>query len=114
MSQTLAAVAVAPGRTELRELPLPPPSSDAGLLAVQATGVCGSDWGYYQNLPQSRGPLVLGHESVGHVAALDPVGVASTRRPSPSLTRTRVLRSLASCTALAVDCACPWADTRRL
>jgi threonine dehydrogenase-like Zn-dependent dehydrogenase len=37
---------------------------------VAVTGVCGSDWGYYQNLPQSRGPVVLGHESVGHVSSL--------------------------------------------
>ena len=40
------------------------------MLTVQATGVCGSDWGYYQNLPQSRGPLILGHETVGHVSEL--------------------------------------------
>ena len=29
------------------------------------TGVCGSDWGYYHQLPQTRGPLILGHETVG-------------------------------------------------
>lgn len=70
MTQTLAAVAVAPGRTELRSLPVPAVEPWSGLLDVAVTGVCGSDWGYYQNLPQSRGPLVLGHETVGHVSAL--------------------------------------------
>ncbi len=65
-----AAVAVAPGRTEIQDLPLPPPDAASGLLRVATTGVCGSDWGYYQNLPRSRGPVVLGHETVGHVEAM--------------------------------------------
>lgn len=65
-----AAVAVAPGRTEIRELPLPRPDATSGLLKVAVTGVCGSDWGYYQNLPTSRGPLILGHETVGYVEAI--------------------------------------------
>lgn len=62
-----AAVAVAPGVTEIRELDLPAPDAASGLLRVACTGVCGSDWGYYQNLPPSRGPLILGHETVDHV-----------------------------------------------
>jgi threonine dehydrogenase-like Zn-dependent dehydrogenase len=65
-----AAVAVAPGVTELRELELPAPAADAGVLRVAVTGVCGSDWGFYQNLPRARGPLVLGHETVGHVESM--------------------------------------------
>lgn len=65
-----AAVAVAPGRTEIRELALPPLDAASGLLRVATTGVCGSDWGYYQNLPRARGPLILGHETVGHVEAM--------------------------------------------
>jgi threonine dehydrogenase-like Zn-dependent dehydrogenase len=70
MAACLAAVAVTPGRTELRELPAPPVTDTTGLLRVAVTGVCGSDWGYYQNLPGTRGPLILGHETVGHVQAL--------------------------------------------
>lgn len=66
----LAAVAVAPGRTELREFSAPPVTDTTGLLRVATTGVCGSDWAYYQKLPASRGPLILGHETVGHVQAL--------------------------------------------
>ena len=62
-----AAVAVEPGRTEIQELKVPEPGADSGLLRVAITGVCGSDWGYYQNLPRSRGPLILGHETVGYV-----------------------------------------------
>jgi D-arabinose 1-dehydrogenase-like Zn-dependent alcohol dehydrogenase len=44
-----------------------PLAADSGLLRVEVTGVCGSDWGYYQNLPKARGPLILGHETVGYV-----------------------------------------------
>lgn len=67
-SETLrAAVATAPGEITVQDLPLPPPDPASGLLKVEVTGVCGSDWGYFQNLPRSRGPLVLGHETVGIV-----------------------------------------------
>lgn len=66
----LAAVAVAPGLTELRALPRPVHSESSGLLKVALTGVCGSDWAYYQQLPTSRGPLILGHETVGHVESM--------------------------------------------
>lgn len=62
-----AAVAVAAGVTEIRELAPPVPDAASGVLRVVCTGVCGSDWGYYQNLPTARGPLILGHETVGHV-----------------------------------------------
>lgn len=72
-----AAVACAAGRTEIRELPLPEIDPDAGLLRVATTGVCGSDWGYYQSLPVARGPLILGHETVGHVEA---IGALAARR----------------------------------
>ena len=65
-----AAVATAPGVTQIQDLPLPAPDPAAGLLKVACTGVCGSDWGYYQNLPGTRGPLILGHETVGHVEAI--------------------------------------------
>ena len=54
----LAAVAIEPGVTELREVPLPELGATSGLLKVEMTGVCGSDWAYYQNLPRSRGPLI--------------------------------------------------------
>jgi threonine dehydrogenase-like Zn-dependent dehydrogenase len=61
----LAAVAIGPGVTEIRELPFPDPDPTSGLLKVEITGVCGSDWSYYHHLPETRGPLILGHETVG-------------------------------------------------
>jgi threonine dehydrogenase-like Zn-dependent dehydrogenase len=43
---------------------------DGGLLKVEITGVCGSDWPCYQNWPKRMGPLILGHETVGFVSEL--------------------------------------------
>ena len=65
-----AAVAIAPGRTEVQSFDMSPPDAASGVLRIAVTGVCGSDWGYYQNLPRARGPLILGHETVGHVEAI--------------------------------------------
>lgn len=77
--KTLAAVAQAAQTTQLREFDLPEIAADDGILEVVATGVCGSDWGYYSNLPVSRGPLILGHETVGHVAAMGATAAAQWR-----------------------------------
>jgi threonine dehydrogenase-like Zn-dependent dehydrogenase len=68
MATVLAAVAVQPKQTELREFPLPEIESDAGLLRVLATGVCGSDWPMYLN--GKPGPRILGHEMVGTIEHL--------------------------------------------
>ena len=64
----LAAVAVEPRRTELREFPIPDIASDAGLLRVVATGICGSDWPMY--LREEPGPRILGHEMIGTICLL--------------------------------------------
>jgi threonine dehydrogenase-like Zn-dependent dehydrogenase len=65
-----AAVALSGKRTEVREFPKPPVPPEAGLLKVEMTGVCGSDWPYFLRYPETMGPLILGHETVGHVAQL--------------------------------------------
>lgn len=71
-----AAVATAPEHTELQMLPKPAVRPESGLLRVAATGVCGSDLPYYQTLPQSRGPVILGHETVGHVEQMGDIARA--------------------------------------
>ena len=68
-TRCLAAVAMQPGVTEVRDLPVPDVTATSGLLEVETTGVCGSDWRFYNQFVQSRGPLVIGHESVGRIAA---------------------------------------------
>ncbi len=71
MSQSVrAAVAVANGTTEIRELPKPETAPNTGILRVELTGICGSDWPYYNRHPGNKGPLILGHETVGRVAEL--------------------------------------------
>jgi threonine dehydrogenase-like Zn-dependent dehydrogenase len=68
-------VVTAPGVSEVMELPVPEVGDDAGLLRVEAAGVCGSDVGMYALGGQQ--PRILGHENVGTIAALGP---AAARR----------------------------------
>lgn len=65
---TMAAVLVAPKQFEMRELELPQIPDDAGLLKLEACGICGSDIHGSERLPD--GPKVLGHENVGIVAQI--------------------------------------------
>ena len=65
-----AAVSHAVLATEIREFPVPEIGAEAGLLKVEFSGVCGSDWPYYQRYPKSKGPLILGHEGVGTIEKL--------------------------------------------
>lgn len=66
-----AAVAVAPLRTEIREFGVPEIGPDDGLLSVDACGLCGTDWEFYTRRRGGHlGPLILGHEIVGRIAAV--------------------------------------------
>ena len=62
-----AAVALQDSRIEIRNFETPEAKPNAGLLKVAITGVCGSDWMFFQDLPKMKGPTILGHETVGHV-----------------------------------------------
>ena len=73
MTSIRAAVSTDIRRTEVREFASPDIPADGGLLLVELCGVCGSDWPYYLKYPQSKGPLILGHEAVGTVAKLGSV-----------------------------------------
>ena len=42
--KSLAAVTTDLLKTELREFPVPEIEPDAGLLEIEAAGICGSDW----------------------------------------------------------------------
>jgi len=65
---TVAAVLVAPKEFELREFELPEIPDDAGLLKLEACGICGSDIHGAERL--NDGPKILGHENVGIVAKI--------------------------------------------
>lgn len=70
-----ASVVTAPSTSEVREFPLPAIADDAGLLRVEATGVCGTD---VRDYPRAELPSrVMGHEIVGIV---ERVGADARRR----------------------------------
>lgn len=73
MTSIRAAVSTDIRRTEVREFEPPAIPPDGGLLRVELCGVCGSDWPYYLKYPKSKGPLILGHETVGTVVQLGDV-----------------------------------------
>ncbi|NQV57176.1 MAG: alcohol dehydrogenase catalytic domain-containing protein, partial [Rhodospirillales bacterium] len=68
--KTLAAVAIDVMTTELREFDIPEIGPDAGLLELEAAGICGSDWRTYQSTPTER---IMGHENVGRIAKIGPI-----------------------------------------
>ena len=65
-----AATTIGPLQTEIREYPLPEIRADAGLLKIEAAGVCGSDWQMYNS---DRPARIMGHENVGRVYKLGPL-----------------------------------------
>ncbi len=70
-----AAVRVEKMKTEVWEFDVPEIPRDAGLLKVEATGVCGSDWPRYHE--HRRGPSILGHHIVG---VIHKIGDEASRR----------------------------------
>jgi threonine dehydrogenase-like Zn-dependent dehydrogenase len=63
----LAAVRTAPGKTELREFPMPDVPADGALLKVEVAGICGTDVKMYGS-PPFDSPVIMGHENVGVIA----------------------------------------------
>ncbi len=66
-SKLLAAVKVGRQKTEVREFPIPDVPPDAGLLKVEAVGVCGTDVHTYSEVLAAN-PFIMGHENVGTIA----------------------------------------------
>ncbi len=68
--RVLAATTIGAFQTEVREYPFPEIPPDAGILKVEAAGVCGSDWQVYQT---DRPARIMGHENVGHIYRIGPI-----------------------------------------
>jgi threonine dehydrogenase-like Zn-dependent dehydrogenase len=66
-NKVVAAVAKENHQIELLDFDFPKINSTTGTLKIEMTGMCGSDWPYFLNYPQTKGPMILGHETVGHV-----------------------------------------------
>ncbi len=65
---TVVSMVTEPAVLSVREVPIPQIGDDAGLLRVEATGVCGTD---VRDLPRPELPRrIMGHEIVGTVEAL--------------------------------------------
>ena len=63
----VAAVRTGPGRTELREFPMPDIPDDGALLKVEVAGICGTDVKMYAK-PPFASPVIMGHENIGVIA----------------------------------------------
>jgi threonine dehydrogenase-like Zn-dependent dehydrogenase len=77
MFHSLAAVQTGVRAVEMVRFPVPDEMEPGyGLLRVEASGMCGTDVSQYQGHTRKLGmyeyPAVLGHEAVGHIAALSP------------------------------------------
>ena len=68
--RVLAATTIGALQTEIREYPFPEIPPDAGILKVEAAGVCGSDWQAYQT---DRPARIMGHENVGRIYRIGPL-----------------------------------------
>jgi len=68
-AKLLAAVKVGCKQTEIREFPMPDVPPDAGLLRVEAVGVCGTDVHTYSDGLATE-PFIMGHENVGTIAQI--------------------------------------------
>jgi len=66
----------APRSFRLRELPVPEPGDDDGVLAVEACGLCGTDHEQYSGELHLGRPFVPGHEVVGTVLAAGDAALA--------------------------------------
>ena len=65
--KVLAAVRVGPGKTEIREYPMPDVPADAALMKMEVAGICGTDVTLYQEPPNNK-PTIMGHENIGYIA----------------------------------------------
>lgn len=66
----LAATTTGRRNTELHEYAFPDIPPDAGILRIEAAGVCGSDWHAYN----ADGPArIMGHENVGRIHRIGPI-----------------------------------------
>ena len=67
MEKVLAAVRTGPGKTEIREYPMPEIPADGALMKMEVAGICGTDVKLYQH-PPSDAPVIMGHENIGYIA----------------------------------------------
>jgi threonine dehydrogenase-like Zn-dependent dehydrogenase len=75
MARALAAVLESPRQLRMREFAIPEVGRDAGILRVEACGLCGTDYEQWQGHLRDFGggmPIIPGHEVLGHIEAIGP------------------------------------------
>ncbi|MFC8847961.1 MULTISPECIES: zinc-binding dehydrogenase [unclassified Micromonospora] len=74
MATSRAAIVTGPdGPVEIREYPVPAPGPGEAVIRVELCGICGTDAHvFHGRLPSITFPVLLGHETVGTIAALGP------------------------------------------
>ena len=58
-----AAVRVGPGKTEIREFPMPEIPDDSALLKMEVAGICGTDVKMYKTPPSTAPAPVRGRRA---------------------------------------------------
>jgi threonine dehydrogenase-like Zn-dependent dehydrogenase len=67
---SFAMVQTAPQKLEPMDIPMPEISDDAGIVRIDACGICGSDYEQYEGVLRTPMPAIPGHEPLGTVAAI--------------------------------------------
>ena len=67
MEKVLAAVRTGPGKTEIREFPMPEIPADGALMKMEVAGICGTDVKLYKT-PPTKEPVIMCHENIGYIA----------------------------------------------
>jgi threonine dehydrogenase-like Zn-dependent dehydrogenase len=67
---SFAMVQTAPRVLEPRDLPIPDIDDDSAILALEACGICGSDYEQFEGLLRTPMPVVPGHEPIGRIARI--------------------------------------------
>ncbi len=67
---SFAMVQTAPRKLEPRDIPMPQISDNAGLMRIDACGICGSDYEQFEGVLRTPMPLVPGHEPLGTVVEI--------------------------------------------
>lgn len=71
-----AAVKVGPNQIELQEFPMPDIPVDGALMKVEVAGICGTDVKMFKEPLKTGGPVIMGHENIGHIVKAGPEFVA--------------------------------------
>lgn len=67
---SFAMVQTAPRKLEPRDVPIPEIDDDAGIVRIDACGICGSDYEQFEGVLRAPMPAIPGHEPLGTVAAI--------------------------------------------